>query len=82
MVICSLSGLRDLLADLDELAWPGNDAHSARIFFERSETGSTIVGGMGGGFRREDVWLHQLFVEQQLEAAIRAVISGDRERLR
>jgi hypothetical protein len=40
MVSCSLSSLQNLLTDLDDIAWPGNDPNSASIFFERCATGS------------------------------------------
>jgi hypothetical protein len=50
--------------------------------FERHAVGSQIVGGMGGGLRITEIWIHQFFAERQVDSAIRAVLLGHRARIR
>jgi hypothetical protein len=80
VVQCDEATLRRLLADLDSIAWPGNDPNSARVFYERP-AGHGITGGMGGGIARADGWIHHEFEELRLADQIRGVISGTRDHL-
>ena len=79
-VKCSIETLQQLLIDLDEIAWPDNDASMRRIFFERRSIGSPIAGGMGGGMVLERPWVHKNFSNS--EPAILAVLGGTRARIR
>jgi len=78
-VKCSVETLEQLLIDLDEIAWPGNDANSRRIYYERRPIGSGIAGGMGGGFVSETLWIHEKFAK--LVPAVLAVLRGERTRI-
>jgi hypothetical protein len=79
---CSIEDLNHLLRDLDGIAWPNNDPNSARIFYERLPIGAPVFGGMGGAIVSDDVWIHQMFCELNLESAIREVLAGNRARIR
>ena len=81
LVKCSEEALNDLLRDLDDIAWPGNDPDSARVFYERRPVGSPIFGGMGGGYVTEDIWVHQEFIDAGLSDRIREVIEAKRPRI-
>ena len=78
-VKCSVEMLEQLLIDLDAIAWPGNDANSRRIYYERRPIGSTVAGGMGEGFVSETPWVHEKFVK--LAPAVLAVLRGERTRI-
>ena len=82
LVQCSTKNLNDLLRDLDDIAWPNNDPNSARVFHERLPIGAPVFGGMGGAIVSDDVWIHQMFCELNLESAIREVLAGERARIR
>jgi hypothetical protein len=82
LVQCSTENLNDLLRDLDGIAWPNNDPNSARVFYERLPMGSPVFGGMGGAIVSDEVWIHQMFCEMNLESAIREVLAGERARIR
>lgn len=78
-VKCSVEMLEQLLIDLDAIAWPGNDANSRRIYYERRPIGSAVAGGMGGGFVSETPWVHEKFVK--LAPTVLAVLRGERTRI-
>jgi hypothetical protein len=78
LVKCSEDALNNLLRDLDDIAWPGNDLNSARVFYERRPIGSPVFGGMGGAYVIEDIWIHQEFIDAELDDGIREVIKGRR----
>lgn len=78
LVKCSEEALNHLLRDLDTIAWPHNDLHSARLFYEQLAVGSPVFGGMGGATVTEDIWIHQKFMEAGLDERIREVIKGQR----
>jgi hypothetical protein len=78
-VKCSVETLKQLLIDLDEIAWPGNDANSRRIYYERRPIGSGIAGGMGGGFVSATPWIHEKLAK--LVLSILAVLRGERTRI-
>jgi hypothetical protein len=78
-VKCSPETLEQLLIDLDEIAWPGNDKNARGIFYERRQIGSPIAGGMGGGVVSEKPWIHKQF--SALETAILGVLHGNRARI-
>jgi hypothetical protein len=78
-VKCSVEMLEQLLIDLDAIAWAGNDANSRRIYYERRPIGSTVAGGMGGGFVSQTPWVHEKFVK--LAPAVLAVLRGERTRI-
>ena len=82
MVKCVEELLSQLLRDLDEIAWSGNDPDMARVFYERCAVGSGVAGGMGGAVVREGIWIHDEFIKLRLGDAIREVIEGKRPRIK
>jgi len=82
LVECSADALDHLLRDLDGIAWPGNDPNSARVFYERLPVGAPVFGGMGGAIVSNDVWVHDMFCDLQLDGQVRDVLVGKRARLR
>lgn len=78
-VNCSIEILKQLLVDLDEIAWPENVASMRGIFYERRSLGSQIAGGMGGGMVLGEVWIHKDFF--QLVPIILALLAGSRDRI-
>jgi hypothetical protein len=80
-VTCDEATLNVLLGDLDSIAWPDNDDNSARIVYEPRATGVAVAGGMGGGTVTPTGWIHAMFVDLGLEAEIRDVLHGGRQRL-
>lgn len=81
MVRCSEGELGVLLRDLDGLAWPRNDEHSARVLYERRSPGGGVAGGMGGGRVQEGGWVHPLFHDLGLASDVLAVARGERHRI-
>ncbi len=81
LVVCAESALEQLLVDLDELAWPGNDADMRRVYYERLATGSGVSGGMGGGRVTTEPWVHGDFIGRGLGPAIAEVLRGVRARI-
>jgi hypothetical protein len=82
LVRCPVENLNHLLRDLDGIGWPNSDPNSARVFYERLPVGAPVFGGMGGAIVSEDVWIHQMFCDMNLESAIRGVLVGERARIR
>ena len=81
MVKCSEESLSELLRDLDEIAWPGNDADMAKVFYERRAAESDVAGGTGGAVVAEGIWIHDEFIKLRLGDAIREVLEGKRPRI-
>jgi hypothetical protein len=81
LVRCSVETLTELLHGLDSISWPGNDSDSARVFYERLPINAPVFGGMGGAIVCNDVWVHQMFCEMNLDSAIREVLAGERARI-
>src|SRR6266508_288112 len=73
--------LVELLRDLDEHSWPGNDPNSRRLVYESVRSGVGIPGGMGGALATDQIWVHPHLVEEGLESAIVDVTEGKRERV-
>ena len=82
LVLCSAETLNTLLRDLDAIAWPGNDANSARVFYERLPVGAPVFGGKGGAIVSNEIWIHHEFEESGMDVAVREVIAGKRARIR
>jgi hypothetical protein len=59
----SVEALEQLLVDLDEQAWLGNDTNSRRIYYERRSIGSGIASGMGGARVSQAPWILEEFAE-------------------
>jgi hypothetical protein len=78
---CTEQQLQRLLEDLDAIAWSVNDGDGARVVYERRSEGEGVAGGMGGGRVAHAGWVHPRLVEMGLEAEIRDVLQGVRERL-
>jgi hypothetical protein len=82
IVSCAEDCLRRLLGDLDAIAWPHNPSDMARVVYERRAVGQGIAGGMGGGQLSADGWVHLEFCELGLDDEIRAVVRGEKDRIR
>ncbi len=79
LVRCDERVLRDLLQDLDELAW--DDSEGQKLTYWKYELGEHFGGGMGGAEARDDVWIHARLLELGLEDRIWKVILGEAPRL-
>jgi hypothetical protein len=73
-VRCAPERLQALLAEIDAVHWSEPDA--ARVYFESSQPGSGIAGGMGGGIVPAELWVHPK-LNVPLEA-VRAVLLGEK----
>ena len=80
-VACSANTLRDLLVDLDAIAWRGNQGDMRNVFYERLPLGTGVAGGMGGGHVGIEPWIHEEFVRAGLQAKILDVLAGRRSRI-
>lgn len=82
LVACTEEVLAQLLVDLDEICWPGNDPGMRHLVYERVPEGEYVAGGMGGGEVTGGIWIHPRIEDIGLAGEIRAVLSGTVERLR
>lgn len=82
LVTCTEEILQQLLVDLDEICWPGNDPGMRHLVYERLPEGEFVAGGMGGGEVTRGVWVHSRLDEIGLADEIRTVLTGSQERLR
>ena len=82
LIRCSEQVLYQLLLDLDEIEWPGNDPSMRRIYFESKFPGQGVPGGMGGGQVTEDIWIHPRLVQNHYTELILAVLTGKKERIK
>ena len=46
-VRCSIAVLEQLLRDLDDIAWPGNDTDASRVVYECRRLGAAVAGRNG-----------------------------------
>src|SRR5262249_41746862 len=60
LVQCTEQTLQQLLSDLNETAWPGQE-EGMGVFYERLPVGAGVAGGMGGAAIQGDIWVHQEF---------------------
>jgi hypothetical protein len=82
-ITCSVETLQQLLVDLDQIEWAGNDDPSMRrIYFESRAAGQGVPGGIGGGQVTDDLWIHPRLAEQGLLDPIRDVLSSKRDRIK
>lgn len=79
LVACNQETLEQLLRDLDGTKW--NDLGMAHLFYERQPVGTGIAGGMGGGRVTGTLWVHNQFVQEQLDGLILNVLQGELSRL-
>lgn len=79
---CSDTVLQQLLIDLDEIEWPGNDPNMRRIYFESRPVGEGVPGGMGGGQVVDGFWIHPSLAKHGLSDAIKEVLSGKKQRIK
>lgn len=82
LVRCSEEFLEQLLVDLDEICWPGNDPGMRHLVYERLPEGAAVAGGMGGGEVSRGIWVHPRLEEIGLASEIRTILTGGAERLR
>jgi hypothetical protein len=80
-IMCSADVLQQLLADIDQIEWPGNEPDMRRVYFESKPVGGTVPGGMGGACVREGAWIHPVLIKKGFSEAILAVLSGQRQRI-
>lgn len=82
LIKCSEKVLHQLLSDIDEIEWPGNDPDMRRIYFESRLPGQGIPGGMGGAKVDDDIWIHPRLIKGRLADPIKAILTGKKEKLR
>jgi hypothetical protein len=75
---CDEQTLEQLVRELNTIYWPNCPLDGARVFFERLPLGSFVVGGEGGGWVTEDIWVHPWLVDDGLDTTVREVIRGQR----
>jgi hypothetical protein len=80
-VVWGTEELDQLLRDIDELEWPGNDPDMARIIYERAAIGSGVAGGMGGGVVSDGPWIHSRLRDSGLVSEIESVLAGRKPRI-
>ena len=76
--------LLQLGADLSALRWPGAGDSPwswGAIRYARLALGGMVYGDRQAVAVTSDIWIAQKFVEKGLEAEIRAVIEGHRDRI-
>lgn len=73
---CDYEILKNLLKDLDKIAWECNKGEGSGIYFERKKAGEGITGGMGGGAAIDELWVHKEFID--IKEKILGVIKGNR----
>ena len=82
-IACSEEKLQQLLVDLDEIEWPGNDDPSMRrVYYESRGVGEGVPVGTGGGQVTKGLWLHPRLARQSLVNLIRDVLLGKRDSIR
>lgn len=81
LVNCSEEILHTLLKDLDTIAWGCNEGEGQGLYYEKHFPGDGIGGGMGGGEVKEELWIHNEFIDLQLYDEIHEVVIGNKERL-
>ena len=78
LVRCSDASLKQLLDDLDVIAWPPDgDPRGTGLSYERHTVGEGIAGGMGGGLVTDGVWIHEEFEDAGLRPGIEAVLRAE-----
>jgi hypothetical protein len=82
LVKCSEESLHNLLDDLDVIAWECNEGDGKGLYYEIHSPGDGIGGGMGGGEVKEELWIHNEFMELKLFDEIEQVILGKKDRIR
>ena len=78
---CSDIALQQLLVDLDEIEWLGNDPTMRRIYYESKCKGQPVPGGMGGAQATGGLWIHPSLVQKGLANSIEAVLKGQKDRI-
>lgn len=76
LVQVSEETLGQLLAELDQIAWPGNAGEGADIYYEQQQPGTGVAGGMGGGVATDSLWVHPGFLARGLGDHICCMITG------
>jgi len=79
---CDEDTLKQLLKDLDGIAWECNEGEGQGIYYEVRKVGEGIGGGMGGARVESGMWIHDEFKEKHLENEIKKVIFGEQIRIR
>lgn len=83
---CSEKALKQLLKDLDAIAWPCNEGRGTSIHYERASVGTWVEGGMGGGEVLDGLWLHPEFGNEWIDLdilgmTVNEILEGRSERL-
>lgn len=82
IVKCNEDTLKNLLIDLDTIAWDCNECEGTGLYYEVREPGEGISGGMGGGEIKEELWIHKEFSDLNLYEEIENVLSGAKEKIK
>ncbi|WP_025678832.1 hypothetical protein [Paenibacillus massiliensis] len=82
IVKCNEDTLKNLLIDLDIIAWECNEGEGIGLYYEVPQPGEGIGGGMGGGEITEKLWIHEEFSDLNLYEEIEKVLSGAKEKLK
>ncbi|MNZ37281.1 hypothetical protein D3C78_547230 [compost metagenome] len=81
IVKCNEDILRNLLTDLDTIAWDCNEGEGKELYYEVRQPGEGIGGGMGGGEIKVKLWIHKEFSDLNLYDEIEDVLSGRKDKL-
>ena len=84
LVRCDEDRLRQLLVDLDVVAWgppDGQEEGGRDLLYEHQPVGSGIPGGMGGAASTGELWVHQELVRLGIQDSIARVLSGELDRI-
>ena len=79
LLCCDQKALQQLLEDIDSMQW--KEPLGRGLFFEKIPIGASVGGGMGGASICSDLWIHEELYAIGMEEAIKAVVSGVRQRL-
>ncbi|MBE7680780.1 hypothetical protein [Paenibacillus sp. P13VS] len=82
IVKCNEDTLKNLLIDLDTIAWDCNEGEGKGLYYEVRQPEEGICGGMGGGEITEKLWIHEEFSDLNLYEEIEIVLSGAKEKLK
>jgi hypothetical protein len=75
---CDAATLDQLVRDLHTAYWPNCPRDGAQVFHERLALGTAVLGGEGGGWVTEDIWVHPWLAEDGLRTLNCEVIRGQR----
>lgn len=75
-VACSEERVRQLVREVDQVCWGGQEEGSLGVNFRSGTPGEGVVGGMGGGVLRGGLWVHDEISQLGWKPAIGRVLAG------